>query len=129
MCYTHFMALVTSGPGAPIFLHFTSQFPLKIKTSRKVKLLVRFIDFSRHSLVVVNHKDIKKQNQHLLNIVMNIIQYIRSVLLHACVLYGTCKRVAVLAQRIYMFCTAIRNIISLSRNNFYFLSFSVRSVF
>jgi len=68
--------------GALISLHFTSQFPFKIKTSRKVKLLVRFIDFSGHSLVV-NHKDIKRQNQLLLNIVMTIVQYIRPVLLRA----------------------------------------------
>jgi hypothetical protein len=66
MFYMHFVALLTSVPGALVSLHLTSQFPFKIKTSRKVKLLVRFIDFSRHSLVVVNHKDIKKQKQLLL---------------------------------------------------------------
>jgi len=56
------MALVSYVPGALMSLYFTSQFPFKIKTSRKVKLLVRFIDFSRNSLVV-NHRDIKKQEQ------------------------------------------------------------------
>jgi len=75
------MARVTYVPGAIISIHFTSRFPFKIKTSRKVKLLVSFIDFSGHSLVV-NYKDIRKQNQLLLNIVLTIVQYIRPVLLH-----------------------------------------------
>jgi len=76
------MVIVTYLPGALISLHFASQFPFKLKTSWKVKLLVRFIDFSRHSLVA-NHKDIKKQNKLFLNIVMTILQYIRPVFLHA----------------------------------------------